>query len=78
MFGALFIASSSLVSQNNSSVQSLFGLLIASVTQSEYKTIISQTSNLISSSFTNLDISFIIQIATQPDLILKVFQRDCL
>gem|GEM_PF-5870057 len=78
IFGAEFIASSSLFSQYNSSVQSLLGLLIASVTQSEYKTNISHASNFISCSFTNFDISLIIQIATHHDFILKVFHRDCL
>jgi hypothetical protein len=70
IFGAEFIASSSLFSQYNSSVQSLLGLFIASVTQSEYKTNMSHTSNFISCSLISFDISFIIHMATHPDLIL--------
>jgi hypothetical protein len=72
IFGEFSIASSSLDSQNISSVQSFNGLFIASVIQSLYKTIISFSSNLISCSFNNFEISFIIQRATQPDFILKV------
>ncbi|MDR2640848.1 MAG: hypothetical protein LBC61_06195 [Candidatus Peribacteria bacterium] len=70
IFGAFKIASSSLCSPNNSSFQSLFLAFIASVIPSEYKTAISQGSNFISCSFINFQMSFIIQIATQPDFIL--------
>jgi hypothetical protein len=76
--GALFIVSSNLSSQNICSVQSLAGLFIASVIQSEYKTAISPGSKLISLSFNNLLESLIIQIATHHDFILNVFPNLCL
>jgi hypothetical protein len=70
IFGAFLIASSSLNSQNISSVPSLLFVFIASVTQSEYKTAISHFSNFISCSLINFQMSFIIPKATQPDFIL--------
>jgi hypothetical protein len=71
--GALSIACISLSSQNISSVQSFFGLFIASVTQSLYNTIISSGSNFNSLSLIILLISFVIHSATQSDFILKHF-----
>jgi hypothetical protein len=71
--GVLFIASINLSSQNICSFQSFSGLLIASVIQSLYKTIISFFSNFISFSFIIFEISLIIHRAIQPDLILYVF-----
>ena len=55
-----------------------WALFIASVIQSLYKTIISFTSNFISCSLSSLEISLIIQRATQPDFILNVLFCLCL
>gem|GEM_PF-2211644 len=72
------MASTSLFSPNNSSVQSLFDLFIASVIQSEYSTIISPGSTFISTSFNIFEISFTIHKATQPDFTLNVLLSLCL